>query len=101
MNKSDLIRWANISAKSAGHDVSMADTEVVIESFLKGMTLCFDVNEDVLLSGFGKFTVSESPGGERRNPQTGGKITVPAKRTVRFRLSKKVKERLNGEVGEH
>lgn len=33
------------------------------------------------------------------NPQTGEKITVPAKKVVRFRPSGKLEEDLNGEIG--
>lgn len=96
MNKSDLIRYANVAAKSSGHDVNMAETEAVIEAFLSGMTYCFDMNEDVLLSGFGKFVVTDVAPTTRRDPRNGEKVSVPAKRTVRFRISKKLKERISG-----
>lgn len=96
MNKSDLIRYVNFSVKTSGHDLTMTEVEAVVDALLSGMLNCFDMNEDVLLSGFGKFIVDEVPGCTRRNPQNGEKIFVPPKRKVKFRLSTKVKERLNG-----
>ncbi len=68
--------------------------------------LCFEelkaslaVGEQVKLSGFGNFELrdkSERPG---RNPKTGEKVPIPARRVVTFRPGGKLKARVEGYAG--
>ena len=44
------------------------------------------------LPGFGKLVLSERKAREGRNPQTGDTIQIPAKTTLKFRLSKSMKD---------
>jgi DNA-binding protein HU-beta len=44
------------------------------------------------LPGFGKLVLSERKAREGRNPQTGETIQIPAKTTLKFRLSKGMKD---------
>ena len=44
------------------------------------------------LPGFGKLVLAERAAREGRNPATGEAITIPAKTTLKFRLSKTLKE---------
>jgi nucleoid DNA-binding protein len=95
MNKSDLIRFARASAWSQGHEVTHAETEMIVNAFLRGIELCLVADEDVLVSGFGKFEVRHKNPVERRNPKNGDVIHVPAKRGVGFRASGNIKRALN------
>lgn len=47
---------------------------------------------EFVLPGFGKLVLSERKAREGRNPQTGEAIQIPAKTTLKFRLSKGMKD---------
>jgi DNA-binding protein HU-beta len=49
-------------------------------------------NGEFVLPGFGKLVLSERKAREGRNPQTGDTIQIPAKTTLKFRLSKGMKD---------
>jgi len=51
--------------------------------------------EDMRISGFGKFQVKSKWGRKGRNPQTGEMIILRSRRTVTFRTSPKLKEKIN------
>jgi integration host factor subunit alpha len=62
--------------------------EIIKESLQQG--------RDVMISGFGKFSIRDR--GERigRNPLNGDPIMLPAKKVVTFRTSGKLREKING-----
>lgn len=64
----------------------MADafTETIADTLSKG--------EKVTLVGFGSFQVMERKAREGRNPQTGEKLQIPAKKVPKFRAGKKLRE---------
>lgn len=49
-------------------------------------------NGEFALPGFGKLVLSERKAREGRNPQTGETIQIPAKTTLKFRVSKSMKD---------
>ena len=49
-------------------------------------------NGEFALPGFGKLVLSERKAREGRNPQTGETIQIPAKTTLKFRVSKAMKD---------
>lgn len=49
-------------------------------------------NGEFVLPGFGKLVLSERKAREGRNPQTGETIKIPAKTTLKFRVSKGMKD---------
>jgi integration host factor subunit alpha len=53
--------------------------------------------EEVLISGFGKFSVKEKRGRRGRNPQTGEPMTLPARKAVTFKWSGVLRAAMNGE----
>ena len=54
----------------------------------------------VMLSGFGVFTVKSKHARPGLNPQTGDKITLGARKVVRFKASQILRDQLNGGTGE-
>jgi len=52
--------------------------------------------EDVLISGFGKFSVKHKAERRGRNPATGEDMMLAPRRVVTFRCSGKLRERVNG-----
>ena len=55
------------------------------------------VGEKVKISGFGKFEVREKKSRIGRNPQTGDRITISARRVLNFSPSQVLKAMLNGQ----
>jgi integration host factor subunit alpha len=55
-----------------------------------------ETGEDVLVSGFGKFCVKEKSERRGRNPATGEDLILRPRRVVTFKVSGKLKERVNG-----
>jgi len=49
-----------------------------------------------ILPGFGRLVLANRKARRRRNPQTGEPIKIPAKRVVKFRLSKSLKDSVLG-----
>lgn len=82
MNKSQLIN-------SVVEDVALSkgDVKKVVDSLLKVVEQTLAGDEKVLISGFGMFSVVHVPEREGRNPRTGEKVRVGARRNVKFRSS--------------
>ena len=51
--------------------------------------------EEISIRGFGALSVIHREERKGRNPQTGEEKTIPAHRTVKFKISKEFKETLN------
>jgi integration host factor subunit alpha len=51
--------------------------------------------EDVLISGFGKFTVREKQERRGRNPQTGEPIILASRKVVAFKYARVLNKKLN------
>lgn len=56
-----------------------------------------EAGEKVKISGFGKFEVREKKSRIGRNPQTGDRITISARRVLNFSPSQVLKAMLNGQ----
>lgn len=67
-----------------------------VEAFLRISKDALVKGSDLLLSGFGKFSVRDKKSRRGRNPQTGEDLTLDARRVVTFRPSGMLRDRLNG-----
>jgi len=52
---------------------------------------------DVLISGFGKWSIREKQPRKGRNPKTGSSLMLERRRVVTFKCSRKLKESLNSD----
>jgi integration host factor subunit alpha len=52
--------------------------------------------KDVMISGFGKFSIRDRGERSGRNPLTGDTIMLSAKKVVTFKCSGKLREKING-----
>jgi len=87
MNKTELIE------KVAGEvEVSKAAAQKIVESVLGSIGSALGSGESVSLIGFGTFSVNERAARTGRNPQTGKEIAIPAKKMVKFKAGKTLKE---------
>ena len=78
------------------HDVTKAKASELVEAFLKISKDSLIKGDNLLLSGFGKFSVKEKRARRGRNPQTGEEIMLDARRVITFKPSGKLRDRLNG-----
>lgn len=74
---------------------SKNESSDVIESLLEIIKDTLENGEDVMISGFGKFCVTEKKERKGRNPATGEDMILPKRRIVTFKCSGKLKEMIN------
>jgi DNA-binding protein HU-beta len=58
------------------------------------MSEALAADDKITVPNFGTFMVSQRPAREGRNPATGETINIAASRSVRFKVSKNLKEQL-------
>ncbi len=88
-NRTGLI--GDVARKTA---LPQATVAAVIDSAFSSIDAALIRGERVSLPQLGVFSVQERPERPARNPRTGEMIVVPAKRLVKFRASKVLRDRL-------
>ena len=78
-------------------DRNRAEVKNIVESLLGLMKQALKKYHSLLISVFGKFEAYEKNARKGRNPQTDEAITLPPRKVVVFRLSRKFRVELNGE----
>jgi integration host factor subunit alpha len=68
----------------------------IIEILLEILKRTLESGEDVLVSGFGKFCIKEKHERRGRNPATGEDMMLEPRRTVTFRCSRQLRDKVNG-----
>lgn len=68
----------------------------VVEKLLELVKAALIAGEDVMISGFGKWSVKSKRARRGRNPQTGHKLTLAARRVVTWKYSPVLKADVNG-----
>lgn len=87
MNKSQLVN-------AVSEEVSLSKVEVkrVIDTLFSKIENTLNDGEKVVVSGFGVFSVLNSPERIGRNPRTGESVKIAARRSVKFRSNMEIKE---------
>jgi integration host factor subunit alpha len=67
-----------------------------VETILETIKSALASGDDVLVSGFGKLCVREKEERLGRNPVTGESMMLPPRRVVSFKISGKLRDRING-----
>ena len=73
-----------------------AEVKNTVEDLLTLMKDAIKEDNALLISGFGKFEAYDKQARKGRNPQTDESITLPPRKVVVFRLSRKFRAELNG-----
>ena len=79
-------------------DVSKSESSRLVESLLETIKSALANGENVLASGFGKFTVKGKAARRGRNPATGEDLTLDARRVVMFKCSALLRDKINGKA---
>jgi DNA-binding protein HU-beta len=90
MNKGDLI---DSIAKQTGF--TKTDSGAALDAVLDAVTGALMTGDRVSLPGFGSFEVKQRSAREGRNPATGAKIKIKAKKVVKFNTGKKLDDSVN------
>ncbi|MBN2254902.1 MAG: integration host factor subunit alpha [Deltaproteobacteria bacterium] len=67
----------------------------LVESVFELMKQELENGNDMLISGFGKWSVKGKNPRKGRNPQTGSELMLDGRRVVTFKCSRKLKESVN------
>jgi integration host factor subunit alpha len=71
------------------------ESRSLVERLLKIMKDNLSRGEDLLISGFGKFSVRQKRARRGRNPQTKERITLAARKVLVFKASGVLRKRIN------
>lgn len=90
MNKSELI-----DAVAAAADLSKASAGRALDAMVDSITNALKEDDQVVLVGFGTFSVKERAARTGRNPQTGAPIEIAAAKVPSFKAGKALKDAVN------
>lgn len=91
MTKSELI------ARLAEHYTQLVakDAEFAVKTILDAMTNALANGQRIEIRGFGSFALNVRPPRVGRNPKSGDKVLVQAKRVPHFKPGKELRERVD------
>ncbi|UCF64105.1 MAG: HU family DNA-binding protein [bacterium] len=87
MNRKELV-----DAIAAKTKKSRKESDAFLNAFLNSVKGELKKGGSVSLVGFGSFKVVHRPARDARNPRTGAKIKIPARKAPVFRAGKGLKE---------
>ena len=87
MTKQDLVD-ALVKKTGSSKRAAEENLNVVLEEITKALSK----GKDVVLTGFGKFSVRRRKAREGRNPKTGESIRIPAMKVPKFKAGKGLKD---------
>ena len=89
MNRTELA--AAVAAKA---NFTKVDAKKAVDAALEAIEEALAANEQVALLGFGTFSVVERPERQGVNPKDGNKITIAAKKVVKFKAGSALNAKL-------
>jgi DNA-binding protein HU-beta len=90
MNKTEIAK-----AITDESGLAVKDSEEFLQAFVEVVEKALAEGDDVVLVGFGTFSVAERSARIGRNFKTGKAIQVPASKTVKFKPGKSLKDSVN------
>ena len=76
-------------------EMTRKDSEVIVEAIFDSVVRALRTGDKIEIRGFGSFRTRERRGRVGRNPKTGEKVDVPAKKIPYFKPSKELKDFVN------
>jgi integration host factor subunit alpha len=77
-------------------DIPKSRSAELVETVFEVIKQTLESGEDVLLSGFGKFSVREKAERRGRNPHTGEPLMLSPRRVVTFKCAGILRDKING-----
>ncbi len=91
MTKADLIEEV-----SRVVEMTRKDSEVIVEAIFDSIVRSLRSDDKIEIRGFGSFRTRQRQSRVGRNPKTGTRVEVPAKKIPYFKPSKELKDVVNG-----
>jgi len=95
MTKADLIDEVSRLA-----ELTRKDSEVIVETIFDSVVRSLRAGDKIEIRGFGSFRTRQRKPRTGRNPKTGEKVEVPAKKIPFFKPSKELKDLVNEGVAD-
>jgi integration host factor subunit beta len=76
-------------------ELKRSDSETIVETVFESIIQSLQKGEKIEIRGFGSFRTRQRRGRVGRNPKTGAKVEVPAKKIPFFKPSKELKDFVN------
>jgi len=93
MTKADLVEEvARVS------DLTKKHSETIVNTVFDSIIQALQRDDKIELRGFGSFRIRQRRSRQGRNPKTGDKVDVPAKRIPYFKPGKELKELINAAI---
>ncbi|HZP16590.1 MAG TPA: HU family DNA-binding protein [Terriglobales bacterium] len=92
MTKADLIEEISRLA-----ELTRKDSEVIVETIFDSIVRSLRAGDKIEIRGFGSFRTRQRKPRIGRNPKTGARVEVPAKKIPFFKPSKELKDLVNSE----
>jgi integration host factor subunit beta len=90
MTKADLIEEVSRVA-----ELTRKDSEIIVESIFDSVVHSLRAGDKIEIRGFGSFRTRQRKPRVGRNPKTGERVEVPAKKIQFFKPSKELKDLVN------
>src|SRR6476661_6475498 len=90
MTKADLIDEVSRLA-----ELTRKDSEVIVETIFESVVRSLRAGDKIEIRGFGSFRTRQRKPRVGRNPKTGDRVEVPAKKIPYFKPSKELKDLVN------
>ncbi len=96
MSTRDAMTKAELVEEVAGQtELTKKHAEVIVNTVFESIVDSLRAGDKIELRGFGSFRIRNRGPRTGRNPKTGEKVDVPAKRIPYFKPGKELKELLN------
>jgi integration host factor subunit beta len=90
MTKADLV-----DKVTALGDLTRRDGEIIVDTLFESVIGALKSGDKIEIRGFGSFRTRQRNARIGRNPKTGDKVDVPAKRVPFFKPSKELRDSVN------
>jgi len=77
-------------------DIPKKKSTELVETVIEIIKRTLESGDDLMISGFGKFSVKEKKTRKGRNPSTGKDMMLDARRVVTFKCAGGLRDKVNG-----
>jgi integration host factor subunit beta len=91
MTKAELIEDVSQTV-----EMSRKDSEIIVETIFESIVKSLRAGDKIEIRGYGSFRTRQRKSRIGRNPKTGSRVDVPAKKIPYFKPSKELKDLVNG-----
>lgn len=90
MTKADLIdQVAQLS------ELTRKESECIVETIFENLARSLRAGDKIAIRGFGSFQTRQHQARVGRNPKTGARVEIPARKVSSFKPSEKLKDMVN------